>query len=246
MLSVSWFKFFTNKFYANLCFLTAIFFGLSIRGETEKSAPKQSKKNLRQVEEFKNSIEAKFKEIVSQEEDQYEQVRLWVEDESRIGLMPIHRKRITWKGIRPTISSEIKREYHYLFGMIEPMTGKDFLMELPGLDTEMMQVFMDEFAKQDRTRLHLIIVDNATAHTTEKLKVGENIIFIFLPANAPELNPIERFWKELKDWLSDYEPKTIKEVSELISQGLASFSEKAMSSITSFEYLMSAWLSAIA
>lgn len=170
-------------------------------------------------------------------------MRLWVQDESRIGLMPIHRKRITWKGIRPKISSEIKRQYSYLFGMIEPLTGKDFMMELPRLDTTTMQVFMDEFAAEDTESLHLIVVDNASAHTTEKLKVGENIVFIFLPANAPELNPIERFWKELKDWLSDYEPKTLEEVSELISQGLASFSEKAISSITSFEYLMTAWLS---
>lgn len=160
--------------------------------------------------------------------------------------MPIHRRRITNKGIRPTISSEIKREYRYLFGMIEPLTGKDFMLEMPFLDTASMQIFMDEFSQADEQSLHLIIMDNASAHTTEKLKVGENIVFIFLPACAPELNPIERFWKELKDWLSDYEPQTMPEVSRLISQGLESFSEKAKSSITSFEYLITAWLSAIA
>ncbi len=171
---------------------------------------------------------------------------MWVEDETRIGLMPIHRRRITWKGIRPLISSQIKREYSYLFGMIEPLTGKDFMMEMPSLETASMQVFMDEFSKEDAESLHLILIDNASAHTTEKLKVGENIVFIFLPACSPELNPIERFWKELKDWLSDYEPQTMKQMSELISQGLKSFSEKALSSITSFEYLMTAWLSVIA
>ena len=160
--------------------------------------------------------------------------------------MPIHRKRITAKGVRPLISSEIKREYYYLFGMIEPATGKDFMLELPTLDTAMMQVFMDEFAKEDETSLHLILMDNASAHTTEKLQVGENIAFIFLPAYAPELNPIERFWKELKDWLSDYEPKTLAEARKLVSKGLLTFSEKAISSITSFEYLMTPWLQAIA
>ena len=160
--------------------------------------------------------------------------------------MPIHRKRITAKGVQPIISSEIKREYYYLFGLIEPLTGKDFMLELPTLDTAMMQVFMDEFAKEDPTSLHLILVDNASAHTTEKLKVGENIKFIFLPAYAPELNPIERFWKELKDWLADYDPKTLAEARKLVSQGLQTFSEKALSSITSFEYLMTAWLQTLA
>lgn len=160
--------------------------------------------------------------------------------------MPIHRKRITAKGVRPIISSEIKREYYYLFGLIEPLTGQDFMLELPTLDTAMMQVFMDEFAQEDETSLPLILMDNASAHTTEKLKVGENIQFIFLPACAPELNPIERFWKELKDWLADYEPKTLAEARKLVSQGMQTFSEKAISSITSFEYLMTAWLEAIA
>jgi transposase len=160
--------------------------------------------------------------------------------------MPIHRKRITGKGVRPIISSEIKREYYYLFGIIEPLTGQDFMLELPTLDTQMMQVFMDEFAQTDQESVHLILLDNASSHTTEKLKVAENIVFIFLPANAPELNPIERFWKELKDWLSDYEPNTLEEARKLVSQGLQTFSEKAISSITSFEYLITAWLSAIA
>lgn len=173
-------------------------------------------------------------------------MRFWTQDETRLGLMPIHRRRITEKGVRPLISAEIKRDYYYLFGMIEPETGKDFMLELPGLDTEMMQIFMDEFTKEDETSLHLILVDNASSHTTGKLKVGENIVFIFLPACSPELNPIERFWKELKDWLSDYEPQTLAEVSKLVGQGLKSFTQKAMSSITSFEYLMTAWLNAIA
>ena len=188
----------------------------------------------------------KFKEIIRAKGGKYKQVRLWTQDETRIGLMPIHRRRITAKGVRPMISSEIKREYGYLFGMIEPLTGKDFMMEMPSLETATMQVFMNEFEREDPESLHLVLVDNASPHTTEKLKVGENIVFIFLPASSPELNPIERFWKELKDWLSDYEPETMKEVSKLISQGLKSFSEKALSSITSFEYLMTAWHSAIA
>jgi hypothetical protein len=73
---------------------------------------------------------------------------LWTQDETRVGLLPIHRKRITAKGIQPKISSEIRREYYYLFGMIEPLTGKDFMLELPSLETETMQVFMDALCQR--------------------------------------------------------------------------------------------------
>lgn len=184
--------------------------------------------------------------MIAEKGKNYQRVRLWTEDETRLGLLPIHRKRITGKGIRPLISSEIRREYYYLFGLIEPLTGKSLMLELPELETGMMQIFMDAFSQEDETSLHLILIDNASSHTTRKLKVRENIVFIFLPANAPELNPIERFWKELKDWLSDYEPKGLGELRELVSKGLANFSEKAMSSITSYEFIMTAWLSAIA
>lgn len=173
-------------------------------------------------------------------------VRFWIQDEARIGLLPIVRHRITAKGVQPIISAEIRREYFYLVGAIEPLTGEDFMLEMPSLETATFQIFVDELAKTDEASFHLLLVDNATAHTTPKLKVPENIGLIFLPPHTPELNPIERFWRALKDWLSDYEPTSLNEMSELITAGLKSFSEASKSSITSFEYLITAWKSVIA
>jgi transposase len=71
---------------------------------------------------------------------------------------------------------------------------------------KVMQAFLDEFEKEDPESLHLMLTDSAAEHTSEKLKVAGNIVFIFLSSNAPELNLIERFWRALKDRLSDYEP----------------------------------------
>lgn len=188
----------------------------------------------------------KIKYLIEKQGGAYRKIRLWVQDETRVGLMPIHRRRITDRGRRPLISSEIKREYEYLYGLIEPLTGKDCMMELPNLDADLMGAFLREFVKTDAESLHLIWLDNALAQTTEKLQVTDNIVFLFFVPNAPELNPMERFWKELKDWLSDYEPPSMTEVSQLVSEGLKSFSAKTISSITSFEYLMTAWTKVIA
>jgi hypothetical protein len=198
------------------------------------------------VAQFRETLEEKFKDVIVRRRGLNQKVRLWVQDEARIGLMPIHRRRITAKGRRALISSEIRREYEYLYGLIEPLTGKDFMLELPNLDADLMGVFLSEFVKQDPDTLHIILLDNASAHTAEKLQVADNIVFIFFPPYAPELNPMERFWKELKDWLSEYEMPGMKEVSQKVSEGLKNFSEKAISSITSFEYLMTAWTKVIA
>lgn len=176
----------------------------------------------------------------------FSRIRLWTQDEARIGLWPIVRHRITAKGVQPIISGEQKREYFYLFGAIEPSTGEDFMLEMPGLETSTFQVFLNEFAKLDQTSFHLLLVDNATAHTSEKLKIPENVGFLFLPPCSPELNPIERYWRELKDWLSDYDPQIVEELREILSDGLKVFTKKRKSSVTSYEYLMTAWESAIA
>jgi len=37
---------------------------------------------------------------------------------------------------------------YYLFGAVEPTTGDGFLLELPALNTETFQVFMDVFSQQ--------------------------------------------------------------------------------------------------
>lgn len=173
-------------------------------------------------------------------------IRWWVQDETRVGLLPIHRRRITEKGRQPVRSGEVKREYEYLYGLIEPLTGCDFMLELPRLEAPLMEVFLREFVKTDEESVHIILLDNASAHTAAQLQVPENVVFLYFPPYAPELNPMERFWKELKDWLSEYEPPDMREVSRLVSEGLKSFSAAAISSITCFEYLTTAWAEAIA
>jgi len=65
---------------------------------------------LSKVAEFRESMEGRFKAIIKPYGGLYRKLRVWVEDQTRIGLMPISRRRITKKGMRPLISSEIKRE----------------------------------------------------------------------------------------------------------------------------------------
>jgi transposase len=44
----------------------------------------------------------------------------------------------------------------------------------------------------------IIQLDNGAFHKAKHLKIPENIILLFQPAHAPELNPIEQVWQYLK------------------------------------------------
>jgi transposase len=50
----------------------------------------------------------------------------------------------------------------------------------------------------------VLIVDQATWHTTAKLRLPKNITILPLPPRDPELNPVENLWQFMRDnWLSN-------------------------------------------
>ena len=50
----------------------------------------------------------------------------------------------------------------------------------------------------------VLLLDRAGWHTTTKLRMPKNIMPIFLPSRAPELNPVESIWQYLRaNWLSN-------------------------------------------
>ncbi|WGV23351.1 transposase [Halotia branconii CENA392] len=44
----------------------------------------------------------------------------------------------------------------------------------------------------------ILQIDQAPAHTSSAISWPKNIIFLFEPPSAPELNPVERLWQFLK------------------------------------------------
>jgi transposase len=70
---------------------------------------------------------------------------------------------------------------------------------LPYVNTEAMQVFLDNFAKPIAKDEHVAMVLQAGWHGAGALRVPANITLVPLPLYAPELNPVERVWEYLKE-----------------------------------------------
>ena len=63
----------------------------------------------------------------------------------------------------------------------------------------MCQLFVDAFAQAFPDTLNIRLLDKSGAHTSQRLLLPTNVRLVFLPPYGPELNPIERVWRDLKD-----------------------------------------------
>jgi transposase len=129
-------------------------------------------------------------------------VRVFSPDESRFGVLTVRRRRLTASGVQPVGVVPHVFEWFYVYGAVEPTTGERFFLELPDLNVERFQLFVKAFAEAFPDGLNLLLLDNSGAHPAQRLALPANIRLVFLPPYCPELNPIERVWRDLKDALA--------------------------------------------
>ncbi len=127
-------------------------------------------------------------------------VELWFEDEARIG----QKGRVThvWyqKGVRPRGVREQRYASVQLFGAVCPERGTGVALVLPQVSTAAMNLFLAELARAVPNGTHAVVVlDRAGWHVSADLAVPPNLTLVRLPAYSPELNPVEKVWRYLRD-----------------------------------------------
>jgi transposase len=127
-------------------------------------------------------------------------IRLFFQDEARIGQKG-RVCRVWWKrGERPPGLCDKRFTFAYIFAAVEPGTDNAFALVLPSVGTEAMQAFLDDFAKTIAPDEHVVMVlDQAGWHGTAALRVPDCITLMPLPPYSPELNPVEWVWEYMKD-----------------------------------------------
>jgi transposase len=96
----------------------------------------------------------------------------------------------------------LTHEYTYAFGAVDVCTGQLDCLILPHVNTECMQLFLNEVAVRHPDEHIVMVIDGAGWHRSEALKAPANIYLLKLPPYAPELNPIEHVWDELREKFS--------------------------------------------
>lgn len=174
-----------------------------------------------------------------------QRVCLWAQDESRFGLHTVQRRRLTLAGVKPICPFEQTFESFWLCGAIQPNTGESFVLELPATDSDCLQAFLDQFAlahAQPPNEVHVLLMDNGGAHRAKALAWPERIVPIYLPSYCPELNPIERWWWELKDAVANTLFGTLDTLRACLDKELAAWNQDPvrLCSLTGYSYLIEA------
>lgn len=167
-------------------------------------------------------------------------MRLFSQDESRFGLLPIPRRRVTLPGIKPISPVQFQFESYYLYGAVEPKTGESFFLELPNLNAGCFQVYLDEFSKAYCDSFNVMILDRGKFHQAQKLKIPYNVALVFIPPYSPELNPIERLWEDIKDEIAGELYPTIQALTDRVASILNGYTKEEIQSLTSYPYLIEA------
>ena len=167
-------------------------------------------------------------------------VKVFAQDETRLGLQPIRRRRITARGVQPVATGWQRFENFSLFGAVEPLTGDSFFLARPLLNSAMFQRWLDNFAQTFAASFNILVLDNGAFHTAKALRWPPNVAAVPCPPYSPELNPIERLWRDLKDQLADTLAQTLDDLSDSVCRLLQNYSQAALKSLTGFAYFVQA------
>jgi len=102
-----------------------------------------------------------------------------------------------------------------------------------------MDIFLDKLSKKYPNDYILLPADGAAWHTSEKLKIPQNIEFFKLPAATPEMNPTEQIWKELrKRGFKNEIFKTLEKVVDRLCETINLLTYEIVKSITGREWIL--------
>ena len=161
-------------------------------------------------------------------------------DEMKIGLRVLHKRRWAPLGIRPEYVAKISYEYLHLLVFINPLKGKIYAYEMNSLKSELLKEVVKNFLREAGED-SIIIWDNAGSHkkVAKELEAEGKQNILFLPPYSPELNPVERFFQELRKVTANNVFEELSEISEFLKKEIEKWKRfpQKVTKLTAYPYI---------
>lgn len=187
---------------------------------------------------FQATCQERLQSVIPPEDTR--SVRVFSQDESRLGLLTGRRRRLTAYGVQPVGLVQHVFEWFDGYGAVAPTTGERCFLEFPDLHADRVQLFVNTFAQACPDSLNILLLDQSGAHAAQRLRWPENVRCVWLPPYGPELNPIARVWRDLKDDLAWQQFPTVEAQLDSVGQLLQAYDAPTLQSLTGSAYLVDA------
>ena len=164
-------------------------------------------------------------------------------DEMRYGLISNYRRSWSIKGERTCIDNQQAFTNRYLYSAIDPIEGENFhMMGFDTVNTLCIDTFLQEL-KQHFHDDHLVVWDNAAFHKSERFQKDERLDILFLPPYSPQLNPVERFFQEIRKATANQIFESIEAQENRIEKALVDymFDQASIRQLCGYDWIVQGW-----
>ena len=100
-----------------------------------------------------------------------------------------------------------------------------------------------DFSQHKPDELKIIVIDNASFHSTNGVELPKHIKLLPIPPYSPELNPAEKIWQWMKAKTAMKIYDTIDTLSDKIEELIKQLNEDVVKSITGYKIYTNAFYS---
>lgn len=111
--------------------------------------------------------------------------------------------------------------------MLTNQVGKDLFIK-----------YLEDFSTHKPNELKIIVIDNASFHSTKDVELPDNIILLPIPPYSPELNPAEKIWQWMKDKIAMKIYDTLDDLEQKLENILQTTDNERIKSITGYEFYL--------
>jgi len=126
-------------------------------------------------------------------------VRVVFQDEARFGRLSDPQRCWAPAPVRPVVTQGVVREYAYAYAAVSPTDGQVDWMSTYAMNAVEMEAFLHHVARRHEREFVVMVIDGAPSHRSGTLRVPPNMALLRLPPYAPELNPVEHLWDEIRE-----------------------------------------------